>query len=229
MLQGVRGTDRYEHLLFCGGKLQKVVVTKRIIDVAISLAALSLLWPLFILLMLWIKVDSCGPALYRSQRAGRWGRPFYILKFRTMVIDAEKLGGPSTADDDPRITRAGKFLRRHKLDELPQLLNVVRGEMSIVGPRPEILTEVDLYSAEERQLLTVLPGITDWASLKFCNEGKILKGSSNAHQTYREKIRTEKIRLGLQYARSHSLREDAQIFLRTVAAVIRGLSDDAVE
>lgn len=202
---------------------------KRMFDVGVSLTALSILWPLLIVIGVFIKLDSHGSAIYRSRRAGRWGNPFPILKFRTMVVDAEKLGGPSTADDDPRITRVGKFLRKYKLDELPQLLNVLKGDMSIVGPRPEILPEVELYSAEERQLLTVFPGITDWASLKFRNEGEILRGSLDAHQAYWERIRPEKIRLGLKYARNHCFLEDLHILIETLTVVIRGVRSDAAE
>jgi lipopolysaccharide/colanic/teichoic acid biosynthesis glycosyltransferase len=202
---------------------------KRVFDVVTSVAALSVLWPWLILIGLLIKLDSRGPAIYRSKRAGRWGNPFPILKFRTMVVDAEKLGGPSTADDDPRVTRAGKILRKYKLDELPQLVNVLKGEMSIVGPRPEILPEVELYSAEERQLLSVFPGITDWASLRFRNEGEILKGSQDAHQAYWEKIRPEKIRLGLKYAQSHSFCEDMRILFQTFTVVFLGANSNAIE
>ncbi|HXT74123.1 MAG TPA: sugar transferase [Candidatus Angelobacter sp.] len=202
---------------------------KRVFDVVASTAALSVVWPLLIFIGLIIRLDSRGPAIYRSRRAGRWGNPFLILKFRTMVVDAEESGGPSTAEDDPRVTRAGRILRKYKLDELPQLLNVLKGEMSIVGPRPEILPEVELYSAEERQLLSVFPGITDWASLRFRNEGEILKGSPDAHQAYWEKIRPEKIRLGLEYARSHSFFDDMRILFETLAVVFRGASSDAIE
>ncbi|MGH9864785.1 MAG: sugar transferase [Candidatus Acidiferrales bacterium] len=204
-------------------------MTKRTFDVVVSLAALSVLWPLLILIGVLIKLDSHGPAIYRSRRAGRWGKPFPILKFRTMVVNAEKLGGPSTAEDDPRITRVGKMLRKYKLDELPQLFNVLKREMSIVGPRPEILPEVERYSTEERQLLSVFPGITDWASLRFRNEGEILKGSLDAHQAYWEKIRPEKIRLGLKYARNHSFFDDMHILVETLTVVFRGVSNDATE
>ncbi|MGH9825700.1 MAG: sugar transferase [Blastocatellia bacterium] len=204
-------------------------MTKRMFDVVVSLAALSVLWPSLILIGVLIKLDSHGPAIYRSRRAGRWGKPFPILKFRTMVVNAEKLGGPSTADSDPRITRVGKMLRKYKLDELPQLFNVLKREMSIVGPRPEILPEVERYSAEERQLLSVFPGITDWASLRFRNEGEILKGSLDAHQAYWEKIRPEKIRLGLKYARNHSFFDDMHILVETLTVVFRGVSNDATE
>lgn len=202
---------------------------KRMFDVVASLGALIVLWPLLILIGLIVKMDSRGPAIYRSRRAGRWGNSFSILKFRTMVVDAERLGGPSTAADDPRVTRVGKILRKYKLDEVPQLVNVLKGEMSIVGPRPEILPEVERYSAEERQLLSVFPGITDWASLRFRNEGEILRGSPDAHRAYWEKIRPEKIRLGLKYARSHSFFEDMRIVFETLTVVFRGASSDAIE
>jgi lipopolysaccharide/colanic/teichoic acid biosynthesis glycosyltransferase len=137
-----------------------------------------------------------------------------------MVMNADKIGGPSSSADDPRITRVGRFLRRYKLDELPQLLNVVKGEMSLVGPRPEVLQEVLFYTEEEKRLLEVRPGITDWASIKFRNEGELLRGSVDPHQAYREKIRPEKIRLGLEYVRSNSLVTDCRIIFRTLKSVL---------
>ena len=137
-----------------------------------------------------------------------------------MVLDAHKLGGPSSSADDPRITRMGAFLRRYKLDELPQLLNVLKGEMSLVGPRPEVVEEVLLYTAEEKGLLEVRPGITDWASILFRNEGEILRGSSDPHAAYREKIRPEKIRLGLEYVRRRSFMTDFKIILKTLKAIV---------
>ncbi len=142
-----------------------------------------------------------------------------MLKFRTMVVNADKIGGPSTSADDPRVTRIGAFLRRYKLDELPQLINVVKGEMSFVGPRPEVLDEVNKYTSEERKLLSVRPGITDWASIKFRNEGEILRGSPDPHATYLEKIRPEKVRLGLEYVDKSSLMTDIRIILGTLKAI----------
>jgi lipopolysaccharide/colanic/teichoic acid biosynthesis glycosyltransferase len=192
---------------------------KRIFDFTLAGLSLALLWPLLLIVAVAIRLDSLGPALYRGCRAGRNGHPFFILKFRTMVVNADKLGGPSTSNDDPRITRFGKFLRKYKLDEFPQLINVLIGEMSFVGPRPEVLSEVQAYSSEERELLSVTPGITDWASLHFRNEGQILAGSPDPHQAYLERIRPEKIKLGLQYVRQHSLRTDAQILLQTIATL----------
>ena len=138
-----------------------------------------------------------------------------------MVIDAEKIGGPSTADDDPRITRIGKFIRKYKLDELPQLINVLKGEMSIVGPRPEVKSEVDTYTEEERRILLTRPGMTDWASIVFHDEGEILEGSLNPHRTYREKIKPEKIKLGLKYIDEQSLLTDVKIIFHTLVILTK--------
>ena len=170
--------------------------------------------------MLFRSIESAGPVFYRGVRAGRYGKAFRIFKFRTMVEDADKIGGPSSSADDPRITRVGNFLRRYKLDELPQLLNVVKGEMSLVGPRPEVLQEVLLYTEEEKRLLEVRPGITDWASIRFRNEGEILRGSADPHAAYREKIRPEKIRLGLEYVERRSFLTDCKIIVRTLKAIL---------
>lgn len=137
-----------------------------------------------------------------------------------MVVGADGLGGPTTASDDPRITRVGLTLRKYKIDEFPQLINVLLGHMSLVGPRPEVLSEVSTYSAEERELLTVRPGITDWASLRFRDEGGILAGSSDPHLEYQQKIRPEKMKLGLQYVRKKSLRTDLTILLETIGVLI---------
>lgn len=195
-------------------------IVKRVLDIALAGIGLSTLWPLLLLVALAVKFDSIGPALYRGRRAGLNGHPFDILKFRTMIVGADQIGGPSTAGDDPRITQLGLTLRKYKIDELPQLVNVFLGQMSIVGPRPEVLSEVSNYSAEEWQLLTVRPGITDWASLRFRDEGQILAGSSNPHQAYCEKIRPEKVKLGLKYVRQQSLRIDLQILVQTMRALI---------
>lgn len=175
--------------------------------------------PLMAVLAVVIKLDSKGPVLYRGLRAGLWGRPFLILKLRTMVENAEQLGGAETSSDDARITGIGKFLRQYKLDEFPQLINVLKGEMSLVGPRPEVMDEVSCYTRQEQKVLQVRPGITDWASLKFHHEGEILRGCSDPHRAYHEKIRPEKIRLQLQYVQSHSLLTDIWIICRTFRAI----------
>ena len=193
---------------------------KRSFDLILSLLGLIVLAPVFAAVAVAIKVESAGPMFYRGLRAGRYGKAFRIFKFRTMVEDADKIGGPSSSADDPRITRVGDLLRRYKLDELPQLLNVLKGEMSLVGPRPEVLQEVLLYTEEEKRLLEVRPGITDWASIRFRNEGEILRGSADPHAAYREKIRPEKIRLGLEYVERRSFLTDCKIIVRTLKAIL---------
>jgi lipopolysaccharide/colanic/teichoic acid biosynthesis glycosyltransferase len=194
---------------------------KRAFDFVLATVLLVLISPLLFVVALWIKLSSPGPVFYRGLRAGLHGEPFRIFKFRTMVPDAERLGGAETADDDPRITAIGHFLRRFKLDELPQLLNVIKGEMSFVGPRPEVLDEVARYTPEEKQLLLVRPGITDWASIKFHHEGRILKGNGDPHETYHRVIRPEKVRLGLEYVHRNSMMVDLQIVARTIVAIFK--------
>jgi len=190
---------------------------KRLFDVFFSCFFLILLSPIFIFVSMLIKLDSPGPVFYKGMRVGLNGRLFKMLKFRTMVNNAEKIGGSSTPEDDPRITRVGRLLRRFKLDELPQLINVCKGEMSFVGPRPQVQWAVDLYSIEERQVLNIKPGITSYASIKFYNEGKILKGSSDPDKYYLEKIHKEKMRLNREYIMSQSIWLDIKIILKTFA------------
>lgn len=193
---------------------------KRVFDVVAASLGLLVLSPLLVGVAAAIAWDSSGPIFYRGVRVGLGGRPFRIFKFRTMVLDADKIGGPSTAGGDPRVTRIGAFLRAHKLDELPQLLNVLAGDMSVVGPRPEVQHYVDMYSEEERVILSVRPGITDFASLWNADEGAVLADAADPEQAYMERIRPEKIRLQLEYVRQHSLMTDLRIVLRTVAAVV---------
>jgi lipopolysaccharide/colanic/teichoic acid biosynthesis glycosyltransferase len=193
---------------------------KRATDLVVATIGLVLLCPFLLLLGLWIKLDSKGTVFYRGKRAGRFGNPFLVFKLRTMVANAERLGGAESPADDPRITRIGPLLRRYKFDELPQLINVIKGEMSLVGPRPEVLDEVRLYTPRERQLLSVRPGITDWASIKFRNEDEILRGSPDPHLAYHQVVRPDKIRLGLEYVEKRSLLVDFKILLQTLRAVI---------
>ena len=196
-------------------------MAKRLFDLVFSLAGLFVLCPLMVVIAIVTKLSSPGPVLYAGTRIGQFGKSFRLLKFRTMVVNADRIGGPSTADDDPRVTKVGRILRRYKLDEIPQLVNVLKGEMSFVGPRPEVATEVELYSPEQRELLKVVPGITDWASMRFHNEGEILKGSADPHQTYQQKIKPEKIRLGLEYVQKRSFWVDMQILTGTLELLIR--------
>lgn len=189
---------------------------KRLLDVIFSFFGLILFSPFLLIVALLIKKEDSGPLFYRGVRVGRYGKLFKIFKFRTMVVDADKLGGASTTDDDPRITKIGKLLRKYKLDELPQLINVLKGDMSLVGPRPQVPWAVGLYNEEEKLLLSVRPGITDYASIKFRNEGEILTGSDNPDKDYLEKIAPEKIRLGLEYVRNRCLLIDVKILFTTI-------------
>ena len=194
---------------------------KRGFDFVSSLVGLILASPVLLVIAILIKKEDGGPVFYRGVRVGRFGKPFRIFKFRTMVVNAEKLGGPSTADDDPRISKVGKSIRKFKLDELPQLINVLKGEMSIVGPRPEVQMYVDMFTEEEEAILNVRPGITDWASIWNPDEGAILAGSPDPENTYMEKIRPEKIRLQLKYVEENSLWVDFEIIVRTLETVLR--------
>lgn len=195
-------------------------MVKRAFDLSVALGSFVVLSPLLLAIAAVIKLDDGGPVFYRGVRIGRGEAPFRIFKFRTMVVNADRIGGPSTSDDDPRITRPGSWLRRWKLDELPQVLNVIRGEMSFVGPRPEVPQEVALYDADERALLSVRPGITDWASIRFRNEGAMLRGAADPHETYRRLIRPEKMRLAREYVRTASFGTDLRILLATIQAVV---------
>jgi lipopolysaccharide/colanic/teichoic acid biosynthesis glycosyltransferase len=194
-------------------------MTKRLFDILSAAGALIVLSPLFLLITVWIKREDGGPIFYSGIRVGRSGKPFRMLKFRTMVVNADKVGGPSAAADDPRITNTGRMLRRYKLDELPQLINVLRGEMSIVGPRPEVALYVAMFTESERTILSVKPGITDWASLWNSDEGAVLAGSPDPEKTYMEEIRPEKIRLQLRYIAHHGLAIDFKIIALTLAAI----------
>jgi lipopolysaccharide/colanic/teichoic acid biosynthesis glycosyltransferase len=200
---------------------------KRAMDIVLASAGLVLLSPVWLIAALKIYREDPGPVIYKSRRVGRGGKEFRMWKFRTMVQDAERLGGPSTAADDPRLLKSGHTLRKYKFDELPQLVNVLIGDMSIVGPRPEVRFYTDMYSPEERQILAVRPGMTDWASIRFRNEGEILKGAADPEQAYMEKIRPEKIRLGIEYANHHSLRSDVAIIIATMRAVFENRSSQA--
>jgi lipopolysaccharide/colanic/teichoic acid biosynthesis glycosyltransferase len=193
---------------------------KRLLDLILAGTALAALSPLLAAIAWLVKREDGGPILYSGRRVGQRGRPFRMHKFRTMVVNADRLGGSSTADDDPRMTRVGLRLRKHKLDELPQLINVVRGEMSLVGPRPEVQQFVDLLSAEERAILDVPPGITDWASLWNCDEGALLAGADDPDRVYLEQIRPTKLQLQLEYVRTRSIRTDLRILALTALKLV---------
>ena len=191
-------------------------------DFLAALAGLVLIAPIFLAIALAIKLDSPGPVFYKGLRVGKQGKEFRMFKFRSMVQNADKIGGPSTAGDDPRLTRMGKFLKKFQLDELPQLINVIKGEMSIVGPRPEVPFYVDMMTPEERNvILSVRPGMTDWASLWNFHEGEILRGSADPEKTYQEKIRPEKMRLQMKYVRERNFLVDLNIILQTVLKIFK--------
>lgn len=190
---------------------------KRLLDIIFSLFGLVISSP--VILMISILVGT--PVFYFSKRVGKGGKVFNVVKFRTMVVDADKKGGPSTSADDPRLTKIGKFLREHNLDELPQLWNVLKGEMSFIGPRPEVPSEVETYpEGVKKEILSVKPGMTDLATLADIHEEEILKGSQDPHKTYREKIKPQKIRLAMRYVKERSLWLDFKIFVKTLLSAL---------
>jgi len=195
---------------------------KRLFDILVSSVSLLLLSPLFLLLAVLIKLDSRGPVFYRGVRVGRYGKPFRIFKFRSMVREAENLGASSTGSSDTRVTRCGRLIRKFKLDELSQLINVLTGDMSLVGPRPEVQKFVDMYTDEEKAILNMRPGITDWASIKFNNEGEIIENSGieDPDEAYARLIRPEKLRLQLKYLKEQNLWIDLKIIVATLMTIV---------
>lgn len=195
-------------------------ITKTLFDFSLCLLASILLTPIFLLIALLIKINSpTGPVVYKGERTSKDGGLFKLYKFRTMVPDAENLGGPSTALNDDRLTSIGRFLRRYKLDELPQLINVIKGDMSIVGPRPQVKFYTDLYTEDERQILSVKPGITDLSTLEFTDMDSIL-GEGDIDKKYREKIEPLKNIYRLDYVRKRSFKLDLIILIRTLFKLI---------
>ena len=188
---------------------------KRLFDIAFAFTGLLTVSTFLAVMAVLIKLDSNGPVFHRSVRAGRHGKPFNLVKFRTMVHRSANPGPSSTPDDDPRITRIGRKLRSCNLDQLPELWNVLKGDMSIVGPRPQVAWAVELYTEEDSTLLTVRPGMTDYASIRFNNEGEVLRGSTDPDRDYMEKIWPEKRRLGLEYVRNQSVWIDIKILANT--------------
>jgi lipopolysaccharide/colanic/teichoic acid biosynthesis glycosyltransferase len=195
---------------------------KRTFDVIISLSGLIFLLPVLLIIGICIKIYDFGPVFYCATRVGRGGKVFHMFKFRSMIVDADKVGPSSASVSDSRITSIGKFMRKYKLDELPQLINVLKGEMSIVGPRPEEKKFTDLFTAEEKAILSVRPGITDWASIWNSNEGEILECSTDPDRTYLEIIRPEKVRLQLQYVKDHNFFIDLRIIFLTITKLLWG-------
>ncbi|OAO79479.1 sugar transferase [Anoxybacillus flavithermus] len=190
-------------------------------DFVVSIVAILVLIPIFLIISFLIKIDSKGPIIFKQVRVGKNGKEFKIYKFRTMVTDAERLGKQITVGHDPRITRVGHFLRKFKLDELPQLFNVLKGDMSFVGPRPEVPRYTQLYNEEQKKVLTVRPGITDYASIKYRNENEILAKSEDPEKTYIEVIMPDKLKLNLKYIEEQSLWLDIKIIFMTLYKIIK--------
>lgn len=196
-------------------------MVKRLIDFIVSLIGLLLLFPFFVLIGLVIKADSPGPVFYLQDRVGLRGRLFKLIKFRSMSTDADKFTAITVGKRDPRITKAGYFLRKYKLDELPQLMNVLKGEMSLVGPRPELEKFVRQYDQEQRKVISIKPGITDYASIQFRNENQLLEGKPDPVDFYIREIMPVKLKLNLQYLQEQSFWVDLKILFKTVYLIFK--------
>ena len=197
------------------------MIVKRIFDLFFALLGLFLLAPFFLFISCWIKFDTQGPIFFRQERVGRFGKLFRIFKFRTMCLDAESQGRQITVGEDPRITKSGYFLRKTKLDELPQLLNVITGEMSLVGPRPEVPHYVAFYPPDVRErVLSVPPGITDYASIEYRDENTILGCAVDPDKTYIEEILPIKLAYYQRYIDERSLWVDFMLIMRTLKAIV---------
>lgn len=194
---------------------------KRVFDIIASGLGLLILSPLFLVLAIWIKLDSAGPVFYRQVRVGRHNKDFRIFKFRSMRVGSDKGSLVTIGGRDPRITRSGYFIRKFKLDELPQLINVFIGDMSLVGPRPEVRHYVDYWTPEQMHVLDVRPGITDPASIKFRNENELLEKAEDPERYYIEVVMQEKIRLYLDYVEHHSFWGDIGLIFRTFWVVVK--------
>ena len=193
----------------------------RFCDIVFSFIGLLLLSPLFLIVALWIIIDNPGPVFYRQQRVGKDNKDFELLKFRSMRVGADKNSLITIGNRDPRITRAGYYLRKYKLDELPQLWNVLIGDMSLVGPRPEVRKYVDLYTEEQRKVLSVRPGITDYASIEYIDENNLLAQSKNPDKTYIEEIIPAKIALNMRYIAHQTIGEYLKIIFLTIIKIIQ--------
>lgn len=193
---------------------------KRIFDIAASGCGLLVLLPLFVVLAIWIKLDSKGPIFYRQTRVGRYNRDFRLFKFRSMYVGADKQGLITVGGHDPRISRSGYFIRKYKLDELPQLINVFIGDMSLVGPRPEVRKYVDMYTSEQMHVLDVRPGITDMASIRYRNENEMLESADDPDKYYVDFIMQDKLRINLEYVAKHSFWFDLKLIFKTFYTIV---------
>lgn len=196
---------------------------KRIFDFVVSISAIFILLPFFLIISLLVVIDSKGGIFYNQKRVGKNNLDFYLHKFRTMKPDSDKKGLLTVGAKDNRITKIGYYLRKYKIDELPQLFNVLKGEMSFVGPRPEVRKYVDLYDENQKKVLSVKPGITDYASIEYINENTILGKSENPEKTYIEEIMPNKLEINLQYIEKMSFKEDIKIIFKTIFKIIKQL------
>ncbi len=194
---------------------------KRLFDIIISFIALVFLIPVFVFISIWILIDSRGGIIYRQVRVGKHNHDFSLLKFRSMRPGSDTKGLLTVGGRDPRITSAGYYLRKIKLDELPQLFNILSGKMSIVGPRPEVRKYVEFYTEEQLKVLDVRPGLTDYASLEYINENETLAASENPEQLYLHTIMPAKLELNLKYIRERSLGKDIRIILKTIVRIFQ--------
>lgn len=192
---------------------------KRFFDIIASLTGIIILTPFFILIFLAVVIGSGFPVLYRQNRVGKDGEDFKVFKFRTMFMDSDKKGLLTVGGHDKRITSVGYFLRRYKLDELPQLFNVLSGNMSLVGPRPEVRKFVEMYNEEQKKVLSVRPGITDYASLEYINENDLLAQSDNPEQTYINEVMPAKLKLNLKYIKEAGLATDIKVIFKTIRKI----------
>ena len=193
---------------------------KRVFDVLASGLGLLALSPVFLILGIWIKSDSRGPVFYRQVRVGRYNRDFRLFKFRSMRVGSDKKGLITVGGRDPRVTRSGYFIRKYKLDELPQLINVFRGDMSLVGPRPEVRKYVEMYTSEQLHVLDVRPGITDMASIRYRNENELLAEAEDPEAFYVNVVMPDKLKINLEYVARHSFGFDMRLIFKTIMEVI---------
>src|SRR5690606_27948209 len=194
---------------------------KRLFDIVSSLLVLIIFSPVFLIISLIIAIGSKGGVFYKQERIGRNGKPFLLYKFRSMRPNSDKASLITVGGRDSRITREGYFLRKYKLDELPQLINILKGEMSVVGPRPEVKKYVDLYTEEQRKVLSVRPGLTDWASLYYIDENVLLGKSSDPEKTYIDEIMPAKLELNMKYIQEAGLLTDLEIIFKTIFKIFR--------
>ncbi len=218
--KGMRNKYTKEYLTLLN-KRRFSLGAKRAFDIVVSLLILAVCSPFFLLLALAVKIDSRGPVFYRQVRVGRYNQDFKIFKFRTMVEDADKIGPPLTVGDDPRVTKVGRFIRKLRLDEFSQLLNVLGGSMSLVGPRPEVRKYVDVYAPEYMATLLIRPGITATSSIAFKDEDSLLNAAEDPEKVYVEQILPPKMAYNLEYMKNISLLNDIKIMFRTVGAVLK--------